>query len=110
MKNKYATIEEEINSAINDWDYEQMKAFLREILPLIELFDVDEADDWLEIKVGGDKENVRTIRLVRTMYLIARIAHIHTPKLVSFRSKYPNLHLRMQEILKKQYEHTHEYT
>ena len=99
IKRKYLNLEDEINSAINDWDYKQMKEFFSDILPLVELFDVEEEDDWLKNIVGGDDENVRTIRLIKAMYLIARIAHIHTPKLISFRCKYPNLHERMKKVV-----------
>lgn len=103
---KKKTIEEQINEALDDWDCNQQIAFLRDIIPLFELYDVEDEDDWVEKKVGGDAENVRTVRLIRTIYLISRIAEFHTGKLVSFKCKYPGLYKKMAAIVEDIKEHS----
>lgn len=103
---KKKTVEEQINEALDDWDCNQQIAFLRDIIPLFELYDVEDEDDWVEKAVGGDKENVRTVRLIRTVYLISKIAEFHTGKLVSFKCKYPGLYKKMQDIVDGLKEHS----
>lgn len=85
-----------INDALDDWDCNQMIAFLRDVIPLLELYDVEDEDDWVEKEVGAGVENVRNVRLIRTLYLVSRIAEFHTGKLVSFKCKYPQLHKKME--------------
>lgn len=94
---KKKDINETINDALNDWDCDQQIAFLRDIIPLFELYDVEDEDDWVKNQVG--EENERNVRLIRTVYLISRIAEFHTGKLVSFKCKYPGLYKKMQAIM-----------
>lgn len=98
---KRKNLDEQINEALNDWDCKQQIAFLRDIIPLFELYDVEDEDDWVEKEVGGGEENVRNVRLIRTVYLISRIAEFHTGKLVSFKCKYPMLFKKMHEMVEK---------
>jgi len=91
------TVEEDINRFLEDWGPKQLLAFLRDVIPLFELYDVVDEDDWVEKQVGGGKENVRTVRLVRTVYLISRLCEFHTGKMVSTRAKYPELWKRMEK-------------
>lgn len=99
MKRDKKTIEQLINEALEDWGRDQQWAFLRDIMPLLELYNVDGDDDWLEQEVGGDEENVRTIRLIRSIYLISRIAEFHAGKLLVFQNKFPNLYKKMTKIV-----------
>ncbi len=91
------TIEQEINDFLESWDCKQQIAFLRDIIPLFELYDVEDEDDWVEKKVGGDEENVRNVRLIRTVYLVARIAEFHAGKLCSINVNFRNLWKRMEK-------------
>ena len=101
---KKKPIEEQINEALTHWDRDSIKAFMHDVMPLFELFNVDDRDDWVERAVGGGKENVRTVRLVRMIYLMSRIAHFHTGKLVGFRSKFPSLYQDLEKYQKDHFE------
>jgi hypothetical protein len=96
MKHK-KTVEEDINLFLEDWGPAQLLQFLRSVIPLFELYDVVDEDDWVEKQIGGGKENVRTVRLIRTVYLISRLCEFHTGKMVSTRAKYPELWKRMEK-------------
>lgn len=95
--NKKRDIESDINNFLEYWDCSQQIQFLRDIIPLFELYDVEDEDDWVEKKVGGDKENVRTIRLIRTVYLVSRIAEIHSGKLARIRIEFKDLYRKMEK-------------
>lgn len=96
MKKKL-DLESEINNFLELWDCEQNIQFLKDIIPLFELYDVDDENDWVEKKVGGDEENVRTIRLIRTVYLISRIAEFHAGRLLRIRSEFKDLWKKMEK-------------
>lgn len=88
-----------ICEAINTWDGKQMIAFMRDVLPLFELFDVDENNDWVVDEVG--QENEQNVRLIRTVYLVSRLAELHAGKLASFKCQFPNLYRKLQEFSEK---------
>jgi hypothetical protein len=90
------TIEEEINEFLEVWGEKQTTGFFEDILPLLELYNIEEGDDWVMDEVGGDKENVRTIRITRTVYLISRIAAFHAAKLCSVNCNFKDLWKRME--------------
>ena len=89
------TLEQEINEFIEVWNADQMNAFFRDIYPLIELYNVNEDDDWVTDAVG--KENTQTIRIIRTVYLISRIAEFHAGKLANVRINFADLYRRMEK-------------
>ena len=72
------TLEEDINDFLDIWDEAQLANFLRYILPLIKLYNVDDDNDWVKDIVGGDEENVRTIRLIRTVYLMSKLCDAYS--------------------------------
>ncbi len=88
------TTRELINLFLEDWDCEAMQSFFRDAIPLIELYDVEESDDWLKDKVGEDDE--RNVRLIRTVYLVSRIAEFHAPRLCSLKIKYKDLWKKLE--------------
>lgn len=94
---KKRDIEEEINDFLAIWGSKELISFLNEVIPLLELYDVDEKDDWVEKDVGGDEENIRTIRLIRTVYLISRIAELHAGKLSIIKMRFKDLWKRMEK-------------
>lgn len=95
---KIKTIEDEINAFLDVWDCKQICQFLRDIIPLLVLFDVDDEDDWIEKETGGDEEEVRTLRLIRTVYLISKIAEGHTGKLAEVKIKFKYLYRKMEKL------------
>lgn len=89
-------IEEEIRDFLLLWDGEQMIDFLRDIIPLFELFDVEDENDWVIEAVGPDDE--QNVRLVRFIYLVARIAERHTGRLARVKAEHKNLSKRLEDI------------
>lgn len=89
-------IEKEINDFLEDWDIHKLVEFLIDIVPLCELYDVDIDDDWVKDIVG--EEGHRDVRLIRTVYLISKIAENHSGKLAVIRSKYSKLCQRMENV------------
>lgn len=89
------TLEQQINEALNCWDCSHQIAFLRDIIPLFELYDVEDEDDWVKDAVGEEDE--RNVRLIRTMYLVSKIAENHAGALVNFKVRFPKLYLKMEK-------------
>lgn len=94
MKKK-KTLEDEINEFLEYWNADQMCAFLRDIIPLFELYDVEDEDDWVADAVG--KENERNIRLIRTVYLVSRIAEFHAGKLAAVKINFKEIYRKMEK-------------
>jgi len=94
---KNISIEEELNGFLELWGGVEMTSFLEDIIPLMELFDVDETDDWVLDAVGP--EHIHTIRIARSIYLISKIAENHSPRLCSLKVKFPGLWKRMEKTL-----------
>lgn len=94
MGNK-RSLEEEINDFLEKWDVNVMNNFLRDVIPLIELYDVDENDDWVKDAVG--EENERNVRLIRTVYLVSRIAEYYSGIFAALKMDFRNLHWRMEK-------------
>lgn len=92
---KQKTIEEEINAFLEVWDGAQLVSFLRSIIPLFELYDVEDEDDWVAKEVGEEFE--ANIRLIRTVYLLAKIADLHTGKLAIAKAQFKGLWQRMEK-------------
>lgn len=97
MKKNKKTLEQEINEFLEIWDYKQQCAFLRDILPIVELYNVEENDDWVAKEVSGDKQNVNTVRLVRSVFLISRLCEIHAGKMCMMSVQFKNLWSRLQK-------------
>lgn len=89
-------IEHELNEFLEEWDVQKLVAFLKDIMPLCELYNVSEDDDWVKDIVGEDGH--KDIRLLRTMYLMSKIAENHSGKLAILRSKFPRLYERMEKV------------
>jgi len=77
------------------WGCDQMSAFLRDIIPIFELYDVDGEDDWVADAVGD--ENTQNVRLIRTVYLVSRIAEFHAGKLCSISIKFKDIYRRLEK-------------
>ena len=51
---KRQSIEDQINAFLEVWDYEQLTAFLSDVIPVLELYNVDRDDDWVADAVGKE--------------------------------------------------------
>jgi hypothetical protein len=90
------SIEQEINDCLEKWDCKQLCSFLKDIIPLLELYNVDEEDDWVRDTVGTD--NLQNVRLIRTVYLLSKIAENHAASLCHFKVSFRNLYKRMEKL------------
>lgn len=95
MKKVKKTLEEEINEFLEHWDCKQMHNFFRDIVPLIDLYNLEEGSDWVAEAVG--EEDARNVRMIRTIYLVSRIAEFHAAKLVSVKASFKDIYLRMEK-------------
>jgi hypothetical protein len=89
-------IDEEINMFFELWPGSQMISFLRDIIPLFEMFDIDDENDWILQAVGKDDE--LQVKILRTVYLISRIAEFHAGKLCQVKTHHKGLWERMEKI------------
>lgn len=77
MKRKTVSLEEEINFFLDKWDVKQLMSYLKDTVSLIELYNVTEEDDWLKDRVD-DKDDIQNVRLIRTVYLLSKVADAHS--------------------------------
>jgi hypothetical protein len=88
-------VEEEINLFLETWDYMKMKKFFEMISPLVDLYEVDENEDWLEEQVG--KENRDNVRLIQTVYLMSKIVEDFSQPFCKLKMDHPKLWKRMEK-------------
>lgn len=89
------SIEEEIELFLETWGCQEMVSFLKDIIPLFDLYDVDEEDDWVRDNVGED--NLKNVRLIRTVYLMSKIAETHAGKLAILKVNFKDLYKRIEK-------------
>lgn len=92
MKSKF-TIEEEINQALDYWDVNHMTSLLEDLIEIYRIYETDE--DWSIDNLK--EENYVTVRLIRTVYLISKLADNHAGALAVFKSKFPKLWKRIEK-------------
>ncbi len=93
-------LQQEINEFLEVFDVKTLISFLECTIPLTELYDIEENADWVEEKVG--KDQVSTIRIIRTVYLISKLSDLHCGKLATIKTKFKNLWQRLEEIHNEQ--------
>lgn len=74
-----------------------MCAFLRDIIPLVELYDVESDNDWVKDVVG--EENLQNVRLIRTVYLLSKISEAHAGKLAIIKANFRDIHKRLEAMI-----------
>jgi len=88
-------LEVQINEFLEVWDLEQQEKFLRDVIPLFEMyFSLDKEGEIFE-KENGEHE--ATIRLIRSVYLISKMAEYHAGKLASVKMQWPSLWKKMEK-------------
>src|SRR5258708_3803338 len=92
------SLQEDINDFLSLWASEELTSFLIDVLPLVELYNVDEEKDWVRDEVG--QENTRSVRLARTVYLLSRFAEAHASRLFNTNTRFKGLWRRMEEEVK----------
>jgi hypothetical protein len=91
------TIEEQINEFLLYLDKNKLQNFILDVLPLFELYDIEENADWVAEIVGDDAAD--KIRLIRTVYLMSKIAALHGPTLKNLDKRFRNLYLDMEKAI-----------
>lgn len=87
------TLEAEIESFVESFGSKELCAFFKDVFPLFELYNVEEDDDWVKDTVG--ELNVKNVRLIRTVYLMSKIAENHAGKLCLINMNFKNLWKRL---------------
>lgn len=90
------TIEKEINEFLESFNLETLISFLECAIPLAELYNVEENDDWVEHAVGKDEAS--TIRVIRTIYLVSKLSDMHAGTLCLIKARYNKLWKRLEKI------------
>ncbi len=88
------TIETEINAFLEEFDIVKLLDIIEDIMPLCDLYSINEKDDWVKDLIGDDH---RHIRILRTVYLLSRIAERHGGKMATMRMKHPRLFEKMEK-------------
>lgn len=96
MVKKRKTLEDEINEFLQVWGLEQLQQFINDIIPLFDLYNVEEDDDWVKDQVGA--ENTTNVRLIRTVYLISKIAEHHSSALCKIKIDHRKIWERLESI------------
>lgn len=91
------TLEEEINDFLDVWDCKKFTKFLRDLFPIYELYNVEEDFDWVQEAVGGDEEETRVIRLIRTAYLMSKISDQYASTMCVAKGRHGSLYKRMEK-------------
>lgn len=93
---KRKTLETEINEFLQIWGLEQLQQFIDDVFPLFDLFNVDVENDWVKNHVG--EENVTNVRLIRTVYLVSKIAEHHASALCKIKMDHRHMWERLEQI------------
>ena len=92
---KKKSVEEEINEFLEVFNKRDLSNLLTDILPLFELYNVDDENDWVRDAVG--KEDSKNIRLIRTVYLLSWFIDMNVGKLCSVKAQFKDLWKRMEK-------------
>lgn len=92
MNNK--NIEQELIEFFKLWDFESLSELVRDLIPIVELYDARiEKDEIAEFVQDQDKQNVI---LLRTSYLLSKIADRHTGILSKTKIRHPGFYKRLE--------------
>ena len=90
------SIEEQLNKFIQEFDFHFLSQIFNDLNEIFELYDVTEDNDWVEKQIS-EKDDLKTIRLIRTAYLLSKLAENHAGRLCTIKSQYPKLYQRLEK-------------
>ena len=90
------TIESEIEKFVKSYGCKELTQFIEDVFPLFELYNIEEEDDWVKEAVG--ELNAQNVRLIRTVYLMSKIAENHAGRLCLMNMNFKNLWKRMKDV------------
>lgn len=89
-------IKHELACFLDDWTPEHLISYMKLTVELFRLYDFEDENDWVLEEVGAD--NVDNVRLMRTFYIISKIAYFHAGALSKIKFKYKDLWSRMEDF------------
>jgi hypothetical protein len=96
VNRKKRDLEEELNEFMSVWDKKKVASLLKDMIPFFELFHIDEgAEEEFEEYEGEVYE--AQVRILRTVYLLSRLAHTHAGDLCLMNARFKNLWVRMEK-------------
>jgi hypothetical protein len=87
--------EEEMGKVLGIYRCDQLISLFEDFFEIVKLYNVDETDDWVKDVVAED--DVRNVRLIRTVYLLSKLAHNHSDMLKRVKRVAPGLWQRMEK-------------
>lgn len=95
-------IDKELNAFFQEFDAKSFAALLRDLIPIVEMYDLDESGEAVIDKVlDGDQQHKDAVVMIRTAYLISRLCDFHAGKLLSLRLSFKGLWKRLEDKSKK---------
>lgn len=89
-------MEKNISKFYDIWEAKDLCQFLRHTVSLLELYDIDDEDDWVAKEVGQDNET--NVRILRTMYIVVRFAEIFSGKIARTKAEFKGLYQKMEKM------------
>jgi hypothetical protein len=90
------TLEEQIEGFLEIWTMDHQVKFIQDLIPLLEMFNVEEGYDWVEEEVG--KENVVNVRLIKVVMVMSKIIDSYSGTFARAKIEYKDLHRRIGAI------------
>jgi hypothetical protein len=90
------TPEEEINAFLEIWGTDDLLNLLEEISLVFETFYMENTDS--PILEGKTDEEIANIRIVRSVYLISKIAELYGGKFCMTKMKVPRLYEKLENV------------
>ena len=88
-------VKSQINEVLEVWDLEQQEKFIKDIVPILDLY-YDIGKDMELFDKEDEAVNAATVRLVRSAYLLSKIAENHSAKIATIKMVAPNLWKKME--------------
>jgi len=95
MGRKKRDLESDVNDFLSIWDKNKVSEFLRDIIPLFVLYHIDKDAKEFDERIGEEDESM--VRVLRTIYLISKLAHVHAGELCLLNVHFKDLWLRMEK-------------
>lgn len=93
---KYKSLEHEIFTLLQTWNFRQMEMFLEDCIPFANMFDPAISPDWRNPDSFDDNSLTETV--VRAAYLLSRIAERHAAMLCKVKIEHKNLFSRLEKM------------
>lgn len=89
-------LQSQINEVLEVWDMPQQERFIRDVVPILDLY----YNIGQDMEMFEKEENVMdaaTVRLVRSAYLLSKLSERHSAKIATIKMIAPDLWRRMEK-------------